>query len=148
MDDRVRTDALYEQAALDVVQNFLSNQQVFIGPDPEIMESHALAPRSAREDQLLQQTWDRSRAGLLRDRLVSNCNETWEMMSQIASSPGAKWGDSITGVWTTSGDLAMVSTGGVLGFASITHYALRHIMKYWKDDPSIGIRAGKSIPFQ
>ena len=145
MDDRVRTDALYEQAALDVVQNFLSNQQVFIGPDPEIMESHALAPRSAREDQLLQQTWDRSRAGLLRDRLVSNCNETWEMMSQIASSPGAKWGDSITGVWTTSGDLAMVSTGGVLGFASITHYALRHIMKYWKDDPSIGIRAGDAF---
>ena len=145
MDDRVRKETLYEQSALDVVQDFLDNQQVFIGPDPEIMESHSLAPRSVREEELLQRDWDRSRAGLLRDRLVSNCNETWEMMSQIASSPGAKWGDSITGVWTTSGDLAMVSTGGVLGFASITHYALRHIMKYWKDDATIGVNEGDAF---
>lgn len=127
------------------VEAFLKNQKVFIGPDPEIMQSHSLAPRTAREDTLLQKSWDRSRAGLLRDRLVSNCNETWEIMSQIASSPGAKWGDSITGVWTASGDLAMVSTGGVLGFASITHYALRHIMKYWKDDATIGVNEGDAF---
>lgn len=145
MDDRVRQETQYEQSSLDLVQDFLNNQKVFIGPDPEIMENHDLAPRSEREEALLARPWDRSRAGLMRDRLVSNCNETWEMMSQIASSPGAKWGDSITGIWTASGDLAVVSTGGVLGFASITHYALRHIMKYWKDDPSIGVNEGDSF---
>lgn len=127
------------------VERFLKEQTVFLGPDPEIMKSHGLAPRSAREIALLERAWDRTRAGLLRDRLVSNCNETWEVLTQIASSPGAKWGDAITGVWTASGDLAMVSTGGVLGFASITHYALRHIMKYWKDDPSIGVNEGDAF---
>lgn len=130
---------------LDLIGKFLKDQSVFLGPDPAIMQDHALAPRSRREEDLLARQWDRSRAGFLRDRLISNCNETWEMMSQIASSPGAKWGDSITGVWTAAGDLAVVSTGGVLGFASITHYVLRHIMKYWKDDPSIGIRAGDAF---
>ena len=127
------------------LEAFLQQQTVFIGPDADIMRDHRLAPRNAREQDLLQRAWDRSRAGLLRDRLVSNCNESWEVMSAIASSPGAKWGDSITGVWTASGDLAMVSTGGVLGFASITHYALRHIMKYWKDDPTIGVRDGDAF---
>src|SRR6218665_866265 len=50
--------------------------------------------------------WGGDRVGLMRDRLISNCNETWQVMSAIASSPGAKWGDSITGIWTASGDLA------------------------------------------
>lgn len=130
---------------LESVEDFLKNQTVFIGPDPQIMGDHGLAPRTIREEKLLRRDWDRRRVGLLRDRLISNCNETWEMMSAIASSPGAKWGDSITGVWTSSGDLAVVSTGGVLGFASITHYALRHIMKYWRDDPTIGVREGDAF---
>lgn len=131
--------------ALDAVEAFLKNQTVFVGPDPEIMGDHGLAPRTAREEQLLERRWDRDRVGLLRDRLIANCNETWEVMSAIASSPGAKWGDSITGVWTAAGDLAVVSTGGVLGFAAITHYTLRHIMKYWRDDPTIGVAEGDAF---
>ena len=134
-----------DRDALESVEAFLKSQTVFIGPDPEIMADHGLAPRTAREETLLSREWDRGRVGLMRDRLISNCNETWEVMSAIASSPGAKWGDSITGVWTASGDLAVVSTGGVLGFASITHYALRHIMKYWRDDPTIGVNEGDAF---
>lgn len=131
--------------ALAAVEDFLKKQTVFIGPDPEIMADHGLAPRSAREDELLARNWDRGRVGLMRDRLISNCNESWEVMTQIASSPGAKWGDAITAIWTASGDLAVVSTGGVLGFASITHYALRHIMKHWRNDPSIGVHEGDAF---
>lgn len=134
-----------ENEALESIENFLKNQTVFIGPDPEIMVDHGLAPRTAREETLLERDWNRDRVGLLRDRLVSNCNETWEVLSAIASSPGAKWGDCITGIWTASGDLAVVSTGGVLGFASITHYALRHIMKHWRDEPSIGVNEGDAF---
>ena len=127
------------------IERFLKEQSIFIGPDPEIMESHGLAPRTPREEALLKRDWNRSRAGLLRDRMVSNCDETWEVLCQIASSPAAKWGDAITGIWTAAGDLAMVSTGGVLGFAAITHYALRHIMKHWRNDPSIGIGEGDAF---
>lgn len=130
---------------LGAVEDFLKKQTVFIGPDPEIMADHGLAPRSEREEELLARGWDRGRTGLMRDRLISNCNESWEVMTQIASSPGAKWGDAITAIWTASGDLAVVSTGGVLGFASITHYALRHIMKHWRHDPSIGVREGDAF---
>lgn len=143
--DSVNPDALDAAATRESIETFLKNQQVFLGPDPEIMRDHGLAPRSALEESLLRRDWDRSRAGLLRDRLISNCNECWEVLTQIASSPGAKWGDAITGVWTASGDLAMVCTGGVLGFASITHYAVRHITKYWRGDPSIGVNEGDAF---
>ncbi|KAB7552914.1 hydantoinase B/oxoprolinase family protein, partial [Verminephrobacter sp. Larva24] len=134
-----------EREAFESVEAFLKNQTVFIGPDPDIMRDHGLAPRTPREHALLARDWERDRVGLMRDRLISNCNETWQVMSAIASSPGAKWGDSITGIWTASGDLAVVSTGGVLGFASITHYALRHIMKYWRGDPTIGVNDGDAF---
>src|SRR6218665_906340 len=134
-----------EREAFESVEAFLKNQTVFIGPDPDIMRDHGLAPRTPREHALLARDWERDRVGLMRDRLISNCNETWQVMSAIASSPGAKWGDSITGIWTASGDLAVVSTGGVLGFASITHYALRHIMKYWRGEPSIGVNDGDAF---
>jgi acetone carboxylase alpha subunit len=129
----------------ETAADFLKSQAAFIGPDPEIMNDHGLAPRTRREEELLARPWDRRAAGLMRDRLVSNCSEAWEVMSQIASSPGAKWGDAIAGIWTASGDLAVVSTGGVLGFAAITHYVLRHIMKHWKDDPTIGVRSGDAF---
>src|SRR6218665_3330068 len=134
-----------ERKAFESVEAFLKNQTVFIGPDPDIMRDHGLAPRTPREHALLARAWGRERVGLLRDRLISTCNETWQVMSAIASSPGAKWGDSITGIWTASGDLAVVSTGGVLGFASITHYAFRHIMKYWRGDPTIGVNDGDAF---
>ncbi|KWF80450.1 hypothetical protein WL93_24065 [Burkholderia diffusa] len=134
-----------ETRSPEAIEKFLKQQAIFLGPDPEIMADHRIAPRTPREARLLERNWDRSRVGLMRDRLISNCNETWEVMTQIASSPGARWGDSITGIWTASGDLAVVSTGGVLGFAAITHYALRHIMKYWRDDPSIGVREGDAF---
>ena len=143
-------DILSEQdlAALDedeAIERFLKATQVFLGPDPEIMTSHCLAPRSAVEEEVLARDWDRGRIGLIRNRLVTGCTEGWEMMSQIASSPGAKWGDAIAGIWTPSGDLSMVSSGGVLAFASITHYALRHIMKYYRDDPTVGIHEGDAF---
>src|SRR6218665_2062324 len=134
-----------EREAFESVEAFLKNQTVFIGPDPDIMRDHGLAPRTPREHALLARDWERDRVGLMRDRLISNCNATWQVMSAIASSPGAKWGDSITGIWPASGDLAVVSTGGVLGFASITHYALRHIMKYWRGDPTIGVNDGDAF---
>lgn len=136
-------DNMTEEEAIDT---FLKAHTTFIGPDPEIMVNHGIAPRSAREDEIINsKEWDTNQMSLIRDRLVSNSNECWETMTQIAASPGAKWGDSVAGFWTASGDLSAVSTGGVLGFASITHYALRHINKYWKDDPTIGVNEGDAF---
>src|SRR6218665_686243 len=99
-----------EREAFESVEAFLKNQTVFIGPDPDIMRDHGLAPRTPREHALLARDWERDRVGrrprgglageargggrdrvgLMRDRLISNCNETWQVMSAIASSPGAK----------------------------------------------------------
>src|SRR6218665_1118302 len=91
-----------EREAFESVEAFLKNQTVFIGPDPDIMRDHGLAPRTTREHALLARDacgagwwgrrppreppgWagygERDRVGLMRDRLISNCNETWQVMS-------------------------------------------------------------------
>lgn len=53
--------------------------------------------------------------------------------------PGGKWGDLTSAVYSASGDLIHISTGGVLAFASVLHYPVRFINKYWANDPSVGV---------
>ena len=58
------------------------------------------------------------------------------------AAPGAKWGDLTSAVYSASGDLIHISTGGVLAFASVLHYPVRLINKYWANDPSVGVYDG------
>ena len=64
------------------------------------------------------------------------------MMEQTGAAPGAKWGDLTSAVYSASGDLIHISTGGVLAFASVLHYPVRFIKKYWIDEPTVGIHDG------
>jgi len=64
------------------------------------------------------------------------------MMEQTGAAPGAKWGDLTSAVYSASGDLIHISTGGVLAFASVLHYPVRFIKKYWVDDPTVGVHDG------
>lgn len=121
---------------------FFEDTTLFLGPDPEIMGHHDLAPRTAREDEAIAKISDPTLLALIRDRLVAGANEGFEMMEQMGAAPGAKWGDLITGLYSPSGDLAISSTGGVLIFSSLVHHPVKFIMKYWKDDPTVGVRPG------
>ena len=53
----------------------------------------------------------------VRKRIVAGLDEAFEMMEQMGAAPGAKWGDLTSAVYTASGDLVHISTGGVLAFA-------------------------------
>ena len=125
-----------------LIEQFLADNVLFLGPDPEIMLEHDIAPRSALEEAAMQLGIDPAVQALIRDRLQAGTNEAFEMLEQMGAAPGAKWGDLITGVFTASGDLAVSSAGGVLIFASLVHHPIKFINKFWSADPTVGIRQG------
>jgi acetone carboxylase, alpha subunit len=124
------------------VDRFLAQTTLFLGPDPEIMTDHRMAPRTAEEERLLSGPIDANALDRVRKRIVAGLDEAFEMMEQTGAAPGAKWGDLTSAVYSASGDLIHISTGGVLAFASVLHYPVRFIKKYWVDDPTVGVRDG------
>ena len=125
-----------------LIEEFLADNVLFLGPDPEIMHDHDIAERTALEQVAMQHQADPSVLSLIRDRIQAGANEAFEMLEQMGAAPGAKWGDLITGVYTAAGDLAVGSTGGVLIFASLVHHPIKFILKHWEKDPTVGIRPG------
>jgi len=127
------------------VDAFLAETTLFLGPDPEIMNDHRMAPRTAEEDLLLSGPVDANDLDRVRKRIVAGLDEAFEMMEQTGAAPGAKWGDLTSAVYSASGDLIHISTGGVLAFASVLHYPVRFINKYWIGDPTVGVRDGDAF---
>lgn len=125
-----------------LVEKFLEENVLFLGPDPEIMNNHHLAPETPAETQGLAWFADPEQINLVRHKLQTACNESFDMVEQMGAAPGAKWGDLVTGVWTASGDLAMSSMGGVLLFSVLTQHPVKFIVKYWQDEPTVGLREG------
>jgi acetone carboxylase, alpha subunit len=130
---------------MDTVAEFLAGTTLFLGPDPEIMNDHRMAPRTPDEERLLSGPIDANALDRVRKRLVAGLDEAFEMMEQTGAAPGAKWGDLTSAVYSASGDLIHISTGGVLAFASVLHYPVRFIKKYWVDEPSVGVRDGDAF---
>lgn len=125
-----------------LIKKFLVDNTLFLGPDPEIMKSHDLMPRSKDEDQAIAQVYDSHLIARIRDRLQSGCDEGYEMVEQMGAAPGAKWGDLITGMYSASGDLAIASAGGVLVFSALVHHPIKYIIKHWWDEPTVGVHEG------
>jgi N-methylhydantoinase B/oxoprolinase/acetone carboxylase alpha subunit len=128
-----------------LVDQFLADNVLFLGPDPEIMHEHDIAPVTEMERAAMEKESDPAVLTLIRDRLQAGANEAFEMLEQMGAAPGAKWGDLITGVYSASGDLAVSSAGGVLLFASLVHHPVKFINKYWTKDPTVGIRPGDAF---
>src|SRR6202021_1249994 len=127
------------------VDAFLAETTLFLGPDPQIMNDHRMAPRTAEEDRLLSGPIDPNDLDRGRKRIVAGLGEAFEMMEQTGAAPGAKWGDLTSAVYSASGDLIHISTGGVLAFASVLHYPVRFINKYWANDPTVGVHDGDAF---
>ncbi len=125
-----------------VIEKFLDDNVLFLGPDPEIMKDHRVVETSPREQAALDAFADPDEINLIRHKLQTACNESFDMVEQMGAAPGAKWGDLISGVWTMHGDLAMASMGGVLIFSVLTQHPVKFILKYWKDDPTVGLKDG------
>jgi len=136
---------LQEFSDQEWVDRFLAETTLFLAPDPEIMNDHRMAPRTAEEDRLLSAPIDANDLDRVRKRIVAGLDEAFEMMEQTGAAPGAKWGDLTSAVYSASGDLIHISTGGVLAFASVLHYPVRFINKYWANDPTVGVHDGDAF---
>ncbi|PKO28708.1 MAG: acetone carboxylase subunit alpha [Betaproteobacteria bacterium HGW-Betaproteobacteria-5] len=125
-----------------VLAKFLEENTLFHAPDPEIMEDHRVGARNEMEESVLSKGMDPHLVNEVRGRLLAALDESNTMIEQMGAAPGAKWGDIVAAIFTANGDLSMISPHGVVGFAGCCHYPIKFISKYWKDDPTVGIRDG------
>jgi acetone carboxylase alpha subunit len=122
---------------------FLEGEELFEGPDREIMEQHSMEPRTDRQEAALDAIADEDVTRMVvNNQLQAIGNEGLDMAMQIASSPGAKWGDLITGLFTREGDLAVASSSGVLSFIVLQGLPIKHVMKKWRENPDYEINEG------
>ncbi len=128
-----------EQALLD---KFLAEQNLFLGPDPAIMRDHSFGARTAYEEQILSRPLDLHRLNHVRGLINSALDESYVMVEQMGAAPGAKWGDLVTAIFTPTGDLSMIAPHGIIAFASCCHYPIKFIIKNFVDDPTVGVRDG------
>jgi len=124
------------------VARFLKDTSLFLAPDPEIMENHGLEERSAMEEEAIARETDPRKLEIVRERILSGVNESFEMLENMGAAPGAKWGDCVSAVYTASGDLSLASTGGVVIFCNLVQYPIKFVNKYWMEDETVGIREG------
>ncbi|MFT3791862.1 MAG: hydantoinase B/oxoprolinase family protein [Rudaea sp.] len=126
-----------------LIDQFLIENQLFYAPDEEIMRDHKLAPRSKAEEEVLSRSdLDSNKIALVRDRLGSALQESFNMVEQMGVAPGAKWGDLVSAVFTENGDLSQIGPYGIAPFASVCQYPVKFIRKYWMKDKSVGVRDG------
>ncbi|HKY93600.1 MAG TPA: hydantoinase B/oxoprolinase family protein, partial [Nevskiaceae bacterium] len=121
---------------------FLRENRLFLGPDPEIMRNHGITPRSKAEEEILAKGLDPHQVHHVRGLINSALSEAFTMVNQMGAAPGAKWGDLVTGVYTAQGDLAMIAPHGIIAFAACCFYPIRFIVKNWVNDPTVGVKDG------
>lgn len=126
----------------ELMNKFLADNTLFLGPDPEIMRNHSLTPRSAMEEDALKNGVDAHQVHHIRGLLNSALGEAFTMVNQMGAAPGAKWGDLVTGIYSAQGDLSMIAPNGIIAFAACCFYPIRFIMKNWVSDPTVGVKDG------
>ncbi|MCX2932669.1 hydantoinase B/oxoprolinase family protein [Mycobacterium sp. CVI_P3] len=124
------------------VDQFMDETTLFLGPDREIMRSHSISERSLHEEVAIAAGVDRLQVERIRKRIAGALDEGYEMCEAQGAAPGAKWGDLTTAIYTGAGDVSYLSCHGVIAFSAILHHPIRYIMKYWKDEPTVGIHEG------
>ena len=128
-----------DKALLD---KFLADNTLFLGPDPEIMRNHSISPRSAAEEAALKAGLDAHKVHHARGLINAALSEAFTMVNQMGAAPGAKWGDLVTAIYTAQGDLAMIAPHGIIAFAACCFYPIRFIIKNWVNDPTVGVKDG------
>ncbi|WP_104201122.1 hydantoinase B/oxoprolinase family protein [Cryobacterium sp. Y29] len=124
------------------VDKFMDETTLFLGPDPAIMRTHEIMPRTAYEEECIAQGIDPLEVDRIRKRLAGALDEAFEMCESMGAAPGAKWADLSCAVYTAEGDVTYLSNRGVIAFSAVLHHPIRYIMKNWKDEPTVGINPG------
>ncbi len=124
------------------LEQFMDETVAFYGPDRVILADHKLAPRTALEERAMAVHRDPHEISLVRSKLEVTLEEAFDQLEQTGAAPGAKWGDLIAGIFTAEGDLAVASAGGVLIFSVVCQPIIRFIVKYWVNEPTVGVHPG------
>src|SRR5450759_210846 len=141
-DGNDETSQLLSEQEQQWVDKFMDETTLFLGPDPAIMRHHEIMPRTEYEQECITHGINVLEIDRIRKRLAGSLDEAFEMCESMGAAPGAKWADLSVAIYTASGDVTYLSCRGVIAFSAILHHPIRYIMKYWKDEPTVGIHAG------
>lgn len=129
------------------MQEFIAANVPFLEPDEAIMRDHRMRPRSDREQRVLSETGNEFLFDEIRSMLQGALDDNFEITENMIVAPAARFGDLTTAIFTGSGDHAMASSKGVIGFCSCIHYPIRFIRKYYEHDPLVGLNEGDGFLF-
>ena len=83
-------------------------------------------------------------AGILLHKLHTITSEGNETLVKLGASTGCRWGDTAAAIYTRTGDSAVCASGlyfhAVLGSTDV-----KYIMKYWVNEPSVGVKPGDAF---
>ena len=83
---------------------------------------------------------------LMTHKLSSIVEEARDVYTALSISEGAMLGDMNCGIFTASGDPAAVGTG-IYFHTLLNNAQLKYILKYYRDDPSVGLADGDMFFF-
>lgn len=129
------------------IQEFVAANIPFLAPDDGIMRDHRMASRSGREERILKDGGNEYLFDEIRRFLQGALDDNFEITENMVVAPAGRFGDMTTAIFTASGDHAMASTKGVIGFCSCIHYPIRFVRKYYENDPQVGVREGDGFLF-
>lgn len=113
------------------------------GIDKEVVKRISPEPITETEKECMKGI-DPTELGIFAHRLEMITSECKEMLLKLGASTGCRWGDIGFGIYTSSGDNAMASTG-IYFHTILGQIPLKYIIKHWSDDPSVGIKPGDAF---
>lgn len=129
----------------ELVEKFLNSNVGFLKPDRDIMTDHRMSPRTAREEEALSQIDDPHLFREISSRLLAILDESFDISEQTVAAPAGKFADIATAFMTSAGDISLLSNRGVAAFATVLHYPVKFINRYFADDPSVQIKEGDAF---
>ena len=114
------------------------------GCDPDIIRE-GLAPIADIERRGMAKLGD-IELDLLTHKLTSIVEEARDVYTALSISEGAMLGDMNCGLFTASGDPVVVGTG-IYFHTLLNNAQLKYILRYYRDDPSVGLADGDMFFF-
>ncbi len=108
--------------------------------DLEIVSSLKPNPLSREEKEAADQ-FDAVELTLFSSKIEAAVTEGFEVFLKMGAGAGVIAGDCCTGIYTRQGDVA-VSYAAVYLHAVLEGLYIKHIIKYFEDEPTVGIRDG------
>jgi acetophenone carboxylase len=108
--------------------------------DMEILSSLKPNPLTQRE-KVAAEKFDAVELALISSKMEATVTEGFEVFVKMGAGGGVVAGDCCTGIYTCQGDIA-VSFAAVYLHAVLESLYIKHIIKYFRDEPTVGVKDG------